>query len=339
MQPRSAAGARARAVGAQAKAMKELARGRRESALRHSTVAVAAAEEAVAIADQDDDVVLLARTQTCKSEIHEALGDGAEALAAARQALDVYVRLDRETNNPQRVMRRLGPDSVMFMGGHPLKAQFARLYAQTADAQFTLARLIVENQGVAGAAEARRLADVALETYRELVRFDKVYAIRANELAAEHETLTGRLAGGAAAEDPVRVEENERRQLQAKATRAESQAAKARVDYLARRYSDAVENMRTAVELYREVVPHSLWHKRELARALFDFAHHLEAHGSRTPAVDAMDEAGRLFHQVNTQNDRRFAAEVELAARESRRLRRVRLRLSRPRTSVPPLAT
>ncbi|MEU0600585.1 hypothetical protein ABZ484_20465 [Streptomyces sp. NPDC006393] len=353
MEQRSAAASRARAARAQAKATDAVGNERWDTALRHSKIAVAAAEEAVAIADHDDDVVLLAQTLTMKSQIHDSLGDGGEALAAAREALDVYSRLDREVNNPQRVTRRLGDDSVLFPAGHsPLKDRFAWLYAQTADAQLNLARLIAQHQSTTGGTEARRLAEVALETFRELARFSNRYAAKADQVAAGRQAVIDRLAGRGpadvtsqplAAEDltrqAARIEEAERRQLQAQVTQAESHANKARVDYAARRYAEAVENMRMAVEIYRQVVPHSLWHKRELARALFDYAHHLEAQGSKNKAVDAMNEAGCLFAQVHKHNDRRFADEVALCSRESRRLRLVRLRLRRRRTFVAPLAT
>ncbi|NED92778.1 hypothetical protein G3I76_73625 [Streptomyces sp. SID11233] len=324
-----------------------------DTALRHSRIAVAAAEETVAIADHDDDVVLLAQTLTLKSRIHESRGDGREALAAAREALDVYSRLDREVNNPRRVTRRLGDDSVLFSAGYsPLKDRFAWLYAQTADAQLDLAGLIAEHQATTGAAEARRLAEVALETFRELARFSDRYAAEADLVAARCRTVLDRLAGHGpadvtseppAAEDftrqAARIEKAEGKQLEARIALAESHLNKARADYGARRYAEAVENMRMAVEMYRKVVPHSLWHKRELARALFDYAHHLEAQGSRSEAVEAMDEAGLLFAQVHEHNDRRFADEVALCSRESRRLRLVRLRLRRRRTFVAPLAT
>ncbi|MFI9586457.1 hypothetical protein ACIHCQ_32565 [Streptomyces sp. NPDC052236] len=137
----------------------------------------------------------------------------------------------------------------------------------------------------------------------------------------------------------ARIEEARRRHQQGQLKQAESHANKARTDYASQRHAQAVDSMRMAVELYREVVPHSLWHKRELARVLFDYAHHLEAQGSRSAAVDAMAEAGLLFTQVYEHNDRRFAPEVALCSRESRRLRLVRLHLRRRRTYVPPLAT
>ncbi|MER7479210.1 hypothetical protein ABTX60_16460 [Streptomyces sp. NPDC126510] len=327
-------------------------RERWDTALRHSKSAVAAAEEAVAIADQDDDVVLLAQTLTVQSQIHESLGDGGRALSAAREALDVYSRLDREVNNPQRVTRRLADDSVLFPAGNsPLKDRFAWLYAQTADAQLDLARLIAEHQATTGAAEARRLAQVALETFRELARYSDRYAAKADQIAGGRQAVIERLAGRGpaevtsrplAAEDltrqAARIEETERKQLQTQAAQAESLANKARFDYAAHRHAEAVENMGRAVKTYREVVPHSVWHKRELARALFDYAHHLEAHGSRSQAVEVMNEAGLLFAQVYENSDRRFADEVALCARESRRLRLVRLHLRRRRTFVPPLA-
>lgn len=113
----AAAASRARAVRAQAKARGTGERECWDAALRHSKIAVAAAEESVALADHDDDVVLLAQTLTIKSQIHESLGDGGAALSAAREALDVYSRLDREVNNPQRVTRRLGDGSVLFPPG------------------------------------------------------------------------------------------------------------------------------------------------------------------------------------------------------------------------------
>ncbi|MFJ5848160.1 hypothetical protein [Streptomyces sp. NPDC092903] len=341
-----------RAARAQARATGAVASERWDAALRHSEIAVAAAEEAVATADHDDDVVLLAQTLTLRSQIHESRGDGRAALSAARAALDVYSRLDREVDNPQRVTRRLGDDSVLFSAGYsPLKDRFAWLYAQTADAQLDLARLIAEHQAATGAAEARRLAEVALGTFRELARFSDRYAAKADLVAAGRRTVIDRLAGRVpadvtseplAAEDLTRqaagIEEAAGKQLEAQTTRAESHLSKARADYGARRYAEAAENMRMAVETYREVVPHSVWHKRELARALFDYAHHLEARASRSEAVDAMDEAGLLFAQVHEHNDRRFADEVALCARESRRLRLVRLHLRRRRTRVVPLA-
>lgn len=353
MELRSATASRARAARALAKATHAMERERWDTALRHSKIAVSAAEEAVTIADYDDDVVLLAQTLTTKSQIHESLGDGGEALPSAREALDVYSRLDREVNNPQRVTRRLGGDSVLFPAGHsPLKDRFAWLYAQTADAQLDLAGLIAKHEAATGATEARRLADIALETFRELARFSDRYAAKADQVAAGHVAVIDRLAGRGPADVPAqplvaedltqqaaRIDEAQRKQLQARVTQAESHANQARADYAARRYAEAVENMRTAVEAYREVVPHSLWHKRELARALYDYAHHLEARGSRSAAVDAMDEAGLLFAQVYEGNDRRFADEVALCSRESRHLRLARLHLRRRRTFVAPLAT
>jgi tetratricopeptide (TPR) repeat protein len=265
----------------------------------------------------------------------------------------VYSRLDREVNNPQRVSRRLGDDSVLFPPGHsPLKDRFAWLYAQTADAQLELAGLIAKHQATTGAAEARRLAEVALETFRELARFSGRYAAKADQAAAGRQAVNDWLAGRRPADVPsvplaaddltqqaAQIEEAEGKQLQAKLIQAESHANKGRADYVARRYAEAVESMRTAVEIYREVVPHSLWHKRELARTLFDYAHHLEARGSRSEAVKAMDEAGLLFAQVHELNDHRFADEVVLCSRESRRLRLVRLHLRHRRTFVAALAT
>jgi tetratricopeptide (TPR) repeat protein len=326
-------------------------RERWDMALRHSKIAVSAAEEAVAVADHDDDVVLLAQSLVTKSQAHEGLGDHRAALSAAREALEVYSRLDRELDNPKRVTRRLGDDSVLFSPGYsPLKERFALLYAETADAQLHLAKLIAGRQATTGAAEARRLAEVALATFQELARFNDGYAARAKLVATGHQAVISRLDGRsdapsqpAAVEDltrrAARLEEARNEQLQAQVKQAESRATKARVDYEARRYADAVENMRMAVEAYRKVVLHSLWHKRELARALFDYAHHLEALGSRSAAVGAMDEAGLLFTQVHNDNDRRFAVEVALCARESRRLRLVRLYLRRRRKFAAPLAT
>lgn len=52
-----------------------------------------------------------------------------------------------------------------------------------------------------------------------------------------------------------------------------------------------------------------------------------------------MNEAGLLFAQVYEHNDRRFADEVALCSRASRRLRLVRLHLRRRRTLVARLAT
>jgi tetratricopeptide (TPR) repeat protein len=325
-------------------------RERWDTALRHSKIAVAAAEEAVAIADHDDDVVLLAQSLVTKSQVHEGLGDGRSALSAAREALEVYSRLDRELDDPKRVTQRLGDDSVLFPAGHStLKDRFALLYAETADAQLQLARLIAGHEATTGAAEARRLAKVARATFQELAQFNDGYAARANLVAAGCQEVLDRLDGRSgvtsqpsSAEDltrqAARIEETNSEQLRAQVKQAESHATKARADYAARRYAEAVENMRMAVETYRKVVPHSLWHKRELARALFDYAHHLEARGRRSAAVDAMDEAGLLFTQVHELNDRRFAAEVALCSRESRRLRLVRLRLRPRRTFVAPLA-
>lgn len=343
--------ARARATRAQAKAAKALSGKRWDTALRHSKIAVAAAEQAVATADHDDDVVLLAQAFSTQRQIFESLGDSGAALAAARTALEVYTRLDREVNNPQRVTSRLGEDSVLFGAGYSsLKDRFAWLYAQTADAQFDLARLIAENQGPA--AEARRLAKVALETFRALARFDDRYSMKAGQVAVAHQAMVDRLASHdpAGVKSPplamedltrqaIRIEEKEVKQLRIKLTQAESLANDARAEYAARRYSEAVEDMRTAVTLYRTLVQHSLWHKRELARALFDYSHQLEALGRRREAVLAIDEAGLLFAQVQEQNDSRFADEVALCALESRRLRLVRWRLRRRRTFVAPLAT
>jgi tetratricopeptide (TPR) repeat protein len=243
---------------------------------------------------------------------------------------------------------------VLFPAGHslPLKDRFAWLFAQTAGAQLDLAGLIAKHQATTGAAEARRLAEVALKTFQELARFSDWYAAKTDEAAARRQEVIDRLAGHGPADvtpQPVtasdlirqaaRIDEAQGKTLRAQLTQADSHANKARVDYAARRYAEAVENMRTAVELYREVVPHSLWHKRQLARALFDYAHHLEAQGSRSEAVDAMNEAGLLFAQVYRHNDRRFADEVALCSRESRRLRLVWLHLRRRRTFVAPLAT
>ncbi|NEA31463.1 hypothetical protein [Streptomyces sp. SID13031] len=351
MAQRSAAGSRVRATRAQAQATGAVQSGRWDAALRHSKIAVAAAEEAVAIADQDDDVVLLAQALTTKSQIHESLGDSGEALSAARKALDVHSIVDRELDNPQRVSRMLGDDSVIFPAGPgPLKDRFAWLYAQTAEVQLVLAGLIAEHEARTGAAEARRLAEVALGTFRELARFSDRYAVKADQVAAGRQAVVDLLAGhdpADATSQPVAAEgltrqaarsDNEKRkQRQAKLTQAESHADKARDDYAARRYAAAVENMRMAVEIYREVVPHSLWHKRELARALYDYAHHLEAQRSRGAAVGAMNEARLAFVQVYEQNDHRFAGEVALCSRELRRLRLMRLHLRRRRTYVAPL--
>jgi hypothetical protein len=193
---RSAAASRARAARAQAQAAKAVVRERWDAALRNSKIAVAAAEEAVAVADHDDDVVLLAQSLVTMSQAHEGLGDVSAALSAARESLEVYSRLDRELDNPKRVTRRLGDDSVLFSPGYsPLKDRFALLYAETADAQLQLAKLIAGHEATTGAAEARRLAEVALATFRELARFNGGYTARADLVAAGCQEVIDRLDG------------------------------------------------------------------------------------------------------------------------------------------------
>ncbi|MGW6277045.1 hypothetical protein [Kribbella sp. NPDC055071] len=339
----SAADSSARARRAQARARQAVQDGRWDSALKQSKLAVAAAEEAVALADRDDDVVLLAQALAVKSQVHDSLRDGDQALSAAREAMDVYSRLDRELNNPQRVTRRLGDDSVLFSPGQgALKDRFAALYAETANLQLDLAELIAKYEAETGEVEARRLAEVAFRTFQELAQHSSVYVAKVDEAAARREAMLGSAPQAMTTEELTRraaqSEDEKSTHLKAREAQAETYAERARDDYAARRYADAVENMRVAVEAYRELAAHVLWHKRQLARALFDYAHHLEAHGSRSAAVRAMREAGLLFSQVHEQNDHRFAGKVALCSRELRHLRLMRLGLRPRRRFVAPLA-
>ncbi|HEY0637231.1 MAG TPA: hypothetical protein VGD67_06260 [Pseudonocardiaceae bacterium] len=321
-------------------------RQRWEAALRHNRHAAEALERAVALADHDDDRLLLAEVLGTGARLRELSGDCRGAVSAARAALRMYETVDRDAADPSRIPRML--DWAATMGVHPrhgpFRARFEEIYARVADAHLTLARLIAEHEPTGGD-EARRLASVALETYRALASAgDHHGAADVERVAAGHQAVLDRLSvtpGGAA--EPARPTSRDREAreagLRSRLNSADSLASAARDHYAARRFADAVLTMREAVGHYRAVADDSLWHKRELARALHDLAHHLEAHGDLAAAVDTMREAGVLFGQVLEHQDRRFAPEVAHCRRELRRLRLVRLRLRPRATRLPPLPT
>jgi hypothetical protein len=263
--------------------------------------------------------------------------------------LAVLSRIDRESDDPERVARALGACSVMFSPGFTSDdLRFTSLFAATADAQLRVATLIADHEATTGAGQARRLAEIARVTIQEVVELTGGYRSSSTWAAVEREDLFAKLdtasttASESAGEDltrrAARNEQSETGQLHTHIERALSHAATARFAYRARQIDEAVENMGIAVAAYREVVPHSPWHERELARALFDYARYLESRGKRGAALNAMNEAGLLYKQVykNSNNDSHFAMRAALCAEESHRLRLVKWYLLPRRIYVPP---
>jgi cation transport regulator ChaB len=79
------------------------------------------------------------------------------------------------------------------------------------------------------------------------------------------------------------------------------------------------------VDLLTEVAQRLPWHRRQLALETLNLAMVQERAGQRGAAVRSARAARDLFARVRDEDDHRFAPEVELAARELRRLHLVRL--------------
>jgi tetratricopeptide (TPR) repeat protein len=173
-------GCRRRAHKASQRAYAALARENPDKAYRHIVIASDAMERAVQLADDADDVLSFASILTRRADIADELGFGADAIAAARKAMDAIETFDVSRGDPSSVAHAIrsattplamlnhATGGVSWQGGPGTVTASARFIRWHAEAKLDLARFLANHGSPGSGAEIRYLGSTSVETLREL---------------------------------------------------------------------------------------------------------------------------------------------------------------------------
>jgi hypothetical protein len=168
------------------KAIASLAAGRPAEAYAHSRQAIdAVAHLRTAQPDEPEHVIALAGKLYLHAAILDRLGNTAEAVVVARDALTLYRNVSGGDLDPADAAEFAGLATIQGASAGPATNP-AGIAVLTADVKARLASLIAKSEGARAASEVHRLGREALAMYERLAIRDSRYRVDLERVASQY---------------------------------------------------------------------------------------------------------------------------------------------------------